>query len=188
MAAIPIGDAEPRIRSRLVEVLASTLFTDRLDEIAQNKPFDLPHPETWIEAQLNVTRHWRALNISEVMGVIHLPDESTTTAPSTGDGTQHSAISQSPVDVGIVMKAPDGFEAMETQGRKMIDDEVLNRQVGQYRRALLDIVPRHAPEPQTIHEIFIERRATSIFEPPEMGRFAHATVTFRVEQDVLINE
>ena len=183
--ALPISQSIPRALDRLQEVVTSEAFTDDLQDRASDD-FPLPEPETWIQARLNLHRHWKALNVSEVMGVIH-PRRGTDVINSySGDGSKYTRDQKTHIDLGIVVKPSGAFPDVETQGRQMLDDEWLQRRVEKYRGALLDVIPAHAPDPEAIAEVFVDEYQADLFEVDTLGRYAHATVTFDIFQTVNI--
>lgn len=187
MTAIQISRAPQAAMDRFQEVLGSSIFTSEL-LARESVDYPLPCPELWVQCRLNLNRHWRALNISEVLGVIHPANSADVINDYTGGNQVYSRTQRTPYDVGILIKAPAAFpEVHALDGRALLDDEWMQRRIELYRGALLDVVPRYAPDGAFIHEIYIENSQADIFEIPEVGRFAHATVTFSVFQDVLIN-
>lgn len=186
MSAIPISRAPQAAMDRFQEVLGSELFRAELRS-RESGDYQLPPPELWVQCRLNLARHWRALNVSEVLGVIHPVSPSDVLNDYSGGNGVYSRMQRTPYDIGILLKAPDAFPLVEVSGRALIDDEWMQRRVELYRGALLEVVPRYAPDREFIHDIYIESSQADLFEVPELGRYAHATVTFTVFQDVLIN-
>lgn len=182
---LPISESLPRALDRLQTVVTSDEFTSDLEDRA-SEDFPLPPPETWIQARLNLARHWKALNVSEVMGVIHPRGETEVVGNYSGDGSKYTRDQKTRIDVGIVLKPTGGFPTVETQGREMLDDEWLQRRVEKYRGTLLDVIPAQAPDPDAIAEIFIHNYEAGLFEVETLGKFAHATVTFDAHQSVII--
>lgn len=186
MAAIPISEAPQRAIDRLEEVLQSSLFTSVLDA-RSSTDYPLPHPDTWVQVRVNLARHWQALNVNSALGVIHPGGPAQVVNDYSGSVGTYSRTQRTPYDIGIILRAPDAFPTVQRYGRTLLDDEWLQRRVELYRGALLDVIPRYAPEKESIHEVYLESGDANLFEIPEIGRFAHATVTISIFQNVLIN-
>lgn len=186
MAAIPIHQAITRANNRYREVMSSALFSDLLTE-RESADYPLPPPEAWVLGPLNPERHFRALNVSEVVGAIWCEGPARFGGASTGDGEQYGDLQRTSYDVGVIFKAPQAFPEVTVGGRLLLDDEWMQARAEIYRGAIIDTVTRYAVDSDSIHEVMIESTRASLFEIPQVARYAHATVTFETLQDVLIN-
>lgn len=186
MTAIPIHQAITRANARYREVMSSALFGDLLTE-RESWEYPLPAPETWVVGPFNIDRQWRALNISEVVGAIHCAGPARFAGASTGDGEQYGELQRTSYDVGVIIKAPQAFPEVTVAGRLLTDDEWMQARAELYRGAIIDTVTRYAVADGSIHEVLIESTQADLFERPQLGRFAHATITFETLQDVIIN-
>ena len=183
--AIPISQSVIKASDRLLEVVTSDAFADDLDD-RETDDYPLPVPETWVQARVNLSRHWHHLNVDEVMGVIHATGDATVMSDFSGTGNKFSRDQTIDFDVAIIAKVPASYPQVMTQGRPMIDDEWMNQRMERYRGALLDVIPSQAPS-EDIPEIHISDHDVALFEIDGIDdHFAHANVRFSCYQNVSV--
>lgn len=185
MTAIPISQSVTRATDRLETVL--NLFLPQYLEERESADYPLPKPEAWVMARIDLNRHWRALNIDEVLGLIVPVNPASVRANYSGDGERWSRGQQASYEVTLLIRAPQAYPNVQRNGRNLIESEWLQYRAELYRGALCDVVTRYSPDPDNIHGVEIETYEAGIFEQPDLGSFIHASCRFSVYQDVLID-
>jgi hypothetical protein len=193
--AIDIDKATPHLMARFVSVLKAGLSAElAAQEADATGNYPLPDAEVYITARDKAAEVFRRQNVDEVAVWITQDGPAQTVTQFSGSPSKDANDQDTFIKVGMVAREREAADPLPStlpdgtsQGRKLSFAEWTAMRAHLYKGAIINTVTRDLPDPNVAGEVELEDNQAQAQQLDGLsGRFALASVTFKVGQDVLI--